>query len=50
MANGKAINTRTPGKHTFKVTATSRDGGKATRTVTYTAVKKKASKGPVFTG
>ncbi len=52
VRNGKAINTKTLGKHTFSVTATSKDGLKSTRKVTYTVVKKKKKSAtkPVFTG
>ncbi len=50
VAKGKKINTKTLGKHTFSVTATSKDGLKATRKVTYTVVKAKTSSAPGFTG
>jgi len=51
VRKGKAINTKTLGKHSFSVTATSKDGLKSTRKVTYTVVKKKKSATkPVFTG
>jgi hypothetical protein len=35
VSNGDTINTRTPGNHTFTVTARSTDGKSATKTVTY---------------
>jgi hypothetical protein len=35
VSNGDMINTRTPGNHTFTVTARSTDGKSATKTVTY---------------
>ena len=36
VANGSAIDTATPGEHTFTVTATSKDGLVTAKTVTYT--------------
>lgn len=50
VRSGHAINTKTLGKHTFKVTAVSKDGLKATRTITYTVVKPTSTTSPVFTG
>ncbi len=38
LANGSAIDTSTPGEHTFTVTATSTDGQTSTATVTYDVV------------
>jgi hypothetical protein len=38
VADGKPINTRTPGSHTFTVTAVSSDGQRTVKTVSY-AVK-----------
>jgi hypothetical protein len=35
VANGRRVNTGTPGQHTFTVTAVSRDGQSVTRTVKY---------------
>ncbi|HUA71785.1 MAG TPA: GLEYA domain-containing protein [Solirubrobacteraceae bacterium] len=37
--NGSAINTSTPGRHTFTVTATSSDGQTTTTTATYTVAR-----------
>jgi hypothetical protein len=50
VAKGKKINTTKLGKHTFTVTARSKDGLKFTRKVTYTVVKAKSSTAPGFTG
>jgi hypothetical protein len=49
VAKGKKINTKKLGKHTFRVTATSKDGLKFTHRVTYTVVKARST-APGFTG
>lgn len=39
VANGKRVNTSSPGRKSFKVTATDKEGNKASRTVHYTVVR-----------